>query len=254
MAEPMRPDAHATHDVELVAAAAVDDLAGADRDRAVQLVDSCPECSRLQADLRAIASSTRSLGSAFAAGRAPAPRDFRLSADDVKRLGRQPWFSWNEPGLSRPWVGRLGGVLATFGLAGLLLSAAPTALLGTVGSAVTSEQGARDLGAGTRSGSGSGSGPDSSTGSGSVTRSAVPSSGSGSGGDYAAPLAALSSGSVTNASAEPDRAVATPPTVRREDTPIPPDRTQILRAIAILALIGGMALVLATRAGRRAGP
>lgn len=239
MAEPMRPDAHASHDLELAAAAAVDDLAGDDRDRAARLIGSCPACSSLAADLRAIAGTTRSLGSAFEGGVAPAPRDFRLSADDAKRLGRTSWLSWKGATVSRPWVGRLGGVLATFGLVGLLLSTAPMAFLDTVGGAVTSEQGSKDLGAGT--GPGTGAGPNAATAS-------------DAGADYGPPLAPVASGSSANATAAPDGAVATPTPVVREDAPILPDRNLALRTIAILALIGGLALMVATRAGRRAGP
>jgi hypothetical protein len=74
---------HNTHDPALIAAHAAGDLAGPALIRADRLLASCAECSRLDADLIAIARATRALPE-----RAHAPRDYRLAADQAERLRR----------------------------------------------------------------------------------------------------------------------------------------------------------------------
>jgi hypothetical protein len=108
----------------------------------------CDACAALAADLRAIATATRGLGSAAvraasaaSAGSALAPRDFRLSAADAARLRRRGLlghagvFAW--PAGSARCV---GGALATLGLVGLLVSAGLPAFSGGAASAPTREE------------------------------------------------------------------------------------------------------------------
>jgi hypothetical protein len=103
----------------LVAALAADDLAGTDRDQALELTGSCTECALLYTDLLALANATAAAPPPIAFGR----RDFRLSPADAARLRPAGWrrlaaaWSGARSGLSRP----LGVGLATIGLAGLLI-------------------------------------------------------------------------------------------------------------------------------------
>jgi hypothetical protein len=118
-AREVRATSHDRHDQMLVAALAADDLAGADRDQALDLTRSCTECSVLHDDLRALARATASAPPPIAFGR----RDFQLSPADAARLRPVGWrrlagaLSGARAGLSRP----LGVGLATIGLAGLLI-------------------------------------------------------------------------------------------------------------------------------------
>ncbi len=96
------------------------DLAGAERERAVVLLASCPGCSELAADLAAIRLATAAL---------PAPRrmrDFRLTDADAARLSPTRWrrfLGWlAAPGSA---VRPLAGGLAAIGVAGLLLTTVP---------------------------------------------------------------------------------------------------------------------------------
>lgn len=148
MSEPRRP-AHDRHDLELVARAAAGDLDPGDARTARNLLASCDACAVVAADLRAIASATRELGSAAArAASTAAPRDFRLTAGEAARLRRRGFL--DRAGLSA-WGARrargFGGALVTLGLVGLLVSAGLPAFSGGA-SAPASEElgsgGARD--------------------------------------------------------------------------------------------------------------
>jgi hypothetical protein len=123
---------HALHDEELIAVFASDDVEDkADVDRARSLVARCTACNDLHRELRAIRAATRA--SATAAQRAethPAPRDFRLTAEDAARLrpgspvirlaDRHGWRTRLDRGVAA--FGRpMGAALATFGIAGLLV-------------------------------------------------------------------------------------------------------------------------------------
>jgi hypothetical protein len=143
------PSAHATHDVELIAAFVGADPAmpPADRQRAERQLHECEDCARLHADLLAIRASVAS---------APAParrRDFTLSDADAARLRPRGWrqmlasFGSARDGFSRPLA--LG--LTTFGLVALLVTSIPAGFVGfgssggatsvessTVGAAITS--------------------------------------------------------------------------------------------------------------------
>jgi hypothetical protein len=113
---------HALHDEELIAAFATGDIeAGADADRAQGLIDRCSICRDLHHDLVDIRAALR----VAAASTLTAPRDFRLSLEDARRLGGRPTARGFLAGLreSIATFGRPAGVtLATFGLVGLLVS------------------------------------------------------------------------------------------------------------------------------------
>jgi len=115
----VRATSHDRHDPLLVAALAADDLAGTDRDLAVELTRSCTDCALLHDDLRALARATASAPPPIA----ERPRDFRLTPADAARLQPGGWrrlvaaLSGARSSLSRP----LGVGLATIGLAGLLI-------------------------------------------------------------------------------------------------------------------------------------
>lgn len=113
---------HALHDEELVAAfarGAVEDPAEADRARA--LIERCSVCRDLHQDIAAIGAALATV-SAFTVA---APRDFRLTAADARRLGgpvRRPRgflvaLRRSIDAFARP----VGATLATFGLVGVLV-------------------------------------------------------------------------------------------------------------------------------------
>jgi hypothetical protein len=138
-ARDVRPTSHDRHDPILVAALAADDLAGTDRDQALDLTRSCADCALLLDDLRALAR-----GTASAPPVAARPRDFRLTPADVARLRPAGWrrvlgaISGPRSALSRP----LGVGIATLGLAGLLIGNVQLDVGGNAASAgpATSEQ------------------------------------------------------------------------------------------------------------------
>lgn len=119
--------AHARHD-RLLVAESVD--RGARRSSMLEL---CARCAALYADLVAL---TMALPLSAVPSR---PRDFRLSADDARRLGRGRWWAWSQSfGSARDSLTRpLAIGLSTVGLAGLLLTAGPR-MLPTVGAAIGS--------------------------------------------------------------------------------------------------------------------
>ncbi|MHB8460359.1 MAG: hypothetical protein ACYDAK_10380 [Candidatus Limnocylindrales bacterium] len=126
---------HDRHDRILVAAYAADDLTGVDLAAAAALVEGCPDCALLAADLRSIALATSVLPVP------PRERDFQLSTTDAARLRSRRW--WMLGGLARGgWPLRPVGVgLATLGLAGLLFSTIPgvgSTFLGATGGTTTS--------------------------------------------------------------------------------------------------------------------
>jgi hypothetical protein len=113
------PEPHASHDLELVAAAVAGDLGGAELLQVQAMLESCAACSELAADLRSLAAAVRSLPPP-----APTPRDFRLSAETAASLaGGARWRrilrSLGSPSSAlRP----LSTVLTTLGVAALLLA------------------------------------------------------------------------------------------------------------------------------------
>src|SRR5258706_14901429 len=83
----VRSTSHDRHDPMLVAALAADDLAGADRDRAIALTRSCAECATLHDDLLALARATAAAPPPIATR----PRDFTLTLGDAARLRPNGW-------------------------------------------------------------------------------------------------------------------------------------------------------------------
>lgn len=147
MSEPTRP-AHDRHDLELVARLAAGDRGPGEAVAARDLLAACDACASLAADLRAIATATREVGSAAvraasvaSAGSAVAPRDFRLTVADAARLRRRGFLgragrsAW-PAGLARG----IGGALAILGLVGLVVSAGLPAFSGGAASAPTREE------------------------------------------------------------------------------------------------------------------
>jgi hypothetical protein len=109
---------HARHDPLRVAEAA--DRGG----RLAPVLAFCDPCGQLYADLLAL---TASISHAALPAR---PRDFRLRADDARRLRPGAWRAWWQSlGSARDAVTRpLAIGFTTLGLAGLLLTAAPTSV------------------------------------------------------------------------------------------------------------------------------
>jgi hypothetical protein len=146
------PDAHRTHDPELIAAAADGTLTGPDASRADEWLATCTACADLRRDLVAIAAANRTMAT-------PArSRDFQLSQADAERLRGFGWRGFlarigtSRDGFSRP----LAVGLTTLGLAGLLISGGPSLLSGmgsgassqtltTVGAPITEGQGTDDV-------------------------------------------------------------------------------------------------------------
>jgi hypothetical protein len=127
-AMPIPSSSHAEHDPLLVAAYAAGDVAGRELVRAGQLLGTCPDCRRLHADLRALAAAT----TAEHLPVRPTDRDFRLTEREVARLrGWKRWLSLPRPAVLRP----IGLGLATFGLAGILISSLSGGMLGMAASA-----------------------------------------------------------------------------------------------------------------------
>jgi hypothetical protein len=149
VSEARRP-AHDRHDLDLVARLAAGDLGPGEAVTAHDLLATCDACAALAADLRAIATATRELGSAAvraasaaSAGLAIAPRDFRLTAADAVRLRRRGFLGRAGHARAPAWPVRpargVGGALATLGLVGLLVSGLP-AFSGGASSAPTREE------------------------------------------------------------------------------------------------------------------
>ena len=112
--------AHERHDLLLVAAWASDDLDGAARRAADELVAGCSGCADLAADLRALARATHDLPPA------DRPRDYFLTTADAERLRprglRRLLAAFAAP--TAP-IRPLATGLTTLGVAGLLLAALP---------------------------------------------------------------------------------------------------------------------------------
>jgi hypothetical protein len=126
MTDPLAPSDHASHDTILVASLADHSLPATERAAAEALVASCSRCADLQADLLALRAATRAMPT-------PArPTDYMLTTADATRLRsggfRRFVAMLGSPrdALSRP----LAVGLTTLGLAGLLISAAPSFMLG----------------------------------------------------------------------------------------------------------------------------
>jgi len=127
---------HEQHDQILVVSFASGDLAPDDRDRAVaqSLVDSCAECARLHEDVLAIARATRALPPAVRT------RDFQISPEQAAKLQPGGWrrfvAAFAAPGSI--FSKQLGVGMATLGIVGLLIGAAPSIQLGGLGGSAAS--------------------------------------------------------------------------------------------------------------------
>src|SRR5689334_12198994 len=127
---------HEQHDQLLVVSFASGDLAADDRDRttAQSLVESCADCARLHDDVIAIARATQALLPPVRT------RDFQISPEQAAKLQPGGWrrfvAAFAAPGsiFSR----QLGVGMATLGIVGLLIGAAPSVQLGLGGSAAAS--------------------------------------------------------------------------------------------------------------------
>jgi hypothetical protein len=128
---PRTAAAHASHDAVLVASLVDDALVSADRVAVEALVASCAMCAGLRDDLLTLRAATRALPTPVR------PRAYVLAADDARRLRPGGWrrfvatFGTSRDMLSRP----LAFGLTSLGLAGLLVSTAPTVLTGMGSSA-----------------------------------------------------------------------------------------------------------------------
>lgn len=114
-------DAHDSHDLLVVSAWAVDDVAGDDRDRAIALVASCQDCAAVASEIRAITAAMATLPAPVR------PRDFRLTEGDAHRLRPSGWRRalrvMTSPTLAftRP----LAAGLTTLGLVGVVVTSVP---------------------------------------------------------------------------------------------------------------------------------
>lgn len=135
-------DRHDRHDPILVAALAAGDLAGTDRDLALDQTRTCADCRTLHDDLVALARATASVPPPIATR----PRDFRLTPADAARLRPMGWrrfvaaFTAPRLTVARP----LGVGLTTLGLVGLLIGNVQLGLSGSATSpAPASAEGAQ---------------------------------------------------------------------------------------------------------------
>jgi hypothetical protein len=131
MTEPFSSSDHASHDTILVASLADHSLPTSERGAAEALVAACSQCADLQADLLALRAATRAMPT-------PArPNDYTLTERDAVRLRSGGWrrfvaiLGTSRDALSRP----LAAGLTTLGLVGLLVSAAPSLMMGGATSA-----------------------------------------------------------------------------------------------------------------------
>ena len=215
MADVRGSTGHDSHDLELIAGLAAGDLTGSEATRAGQLAASCADCARIMSDLRAIATATRTMPSAFDPGTAPAPRDYRLTAADATRLERRSWFGLGGNAGSRTWMRRAGVSLATFGLVGLLVSAVPLGFPGAGGAAAS-------LG-----------GDQSYTAASAAPQAQGPES----------------TAAIGKASGDPGRDLATSESTASEPGP----EVDTVAIVGAGALVVGLALILASRRARRTG-
>ena len=128
---------HDTHDLALIAGLAAGDLSGADRTRALAVLDTCSECTTVHADLIAIAAATHALPK-----RATAPHDYRLSPEQAARLHRRSWLRT----ILAPFAGAGSAVrpiataFTSLGLVGLLVVSVLPGMLGGAASLAPERQ------------------------------------------------------------------------------------------------------------------
>ncbi len=121
---------HASHDTILVSSLADHSLPAAERAAAEALVATCSQCADLQADLLALRAATRAMPTPTR------PSDYTLTEGDAARLRSGGWrrfvaiLGTSRDALSRP----LAVGLTTLGLVGLLVTAAPSFMMGSASS------------------------------------------------------------------------------------------------------------------------
>ncbi|HJP89357.1 MAG TPA: hypothetical protein VJ850_10015 [Candidatus Limnocylindrales bacterium] len=126
---------HAHHDLDLVAGLAADGLSATEQLRARAQVNECDRCSALRDDLLAIAAATRTLPAS------PAPRDFRITAEQAAGLRRTSWVTRllgpfvRAGSIARP----LAATFTTLGLIGVFVAAALPGLVGAGASSAAPE-------------------------------------------------------------------------------------------------------------------
>lgn len=112
---------HALHDEELVVALATGSLEeSGEIERATALVDRCTACRDLHRDIVSVGDSLR----ADARGSVTAPRDFRLTVEDARRLGgpvRVGGFLATFRRSFAAFAGTAGASMAALGIVGLLI-------------------------------------------------------------------------------------------------------------------------------------
>lgn len=130
MTAPSPASDHASHDTILIASLADHSLPAGERAAAEAIVATCSQCADLQADLLALRAATRAMPT-------PArPADYTLTESAAARLRSGGWrrfvaiLGTSRDALSRP----LAIGLTTLGLAGLLVSAAPSLMIGSASS------------------------------------------------------------------------------------------------------------------------
>jgi hypothetical protein len=125
---PMRSE-HRKHDRLLVTRFAMDDAYPSERDEARLLVQSCPDCAALAADIRQLSN---------AVGRMPVPprsRDFTISAEKAEELRGSRLSRWMR-GFATPGWGALRPVAGVALSIGVVMAVVGTALPATVPAAV----------------------------------------------------------------------------------------------------------------------
>ncbi len=121
---PMRSE-HRKHDRLLVTRFAMDDAYPSERDEARLLVQSCPDCAALAADIRQISN---------AVGQIPVPprsRDFTISAEKAEELRGSRLSRWMR-GFATPSFGVLRPVAGVALSIGLVMAVVGTALPATM--------------------------------------------------------------------------------------------------------------------------
>ncbi len=147
MPDPTVTSAHATHDTILVASLADRSLTEPEREAGEALVAACRLCAEVYADLVALRVATQAL---------PTPRrsrDFSLTPADAARLRPAGWRRWVAGfGTPRDIFSRpLAVGLTTLGLAGLLVTTAPSVLQGqAIGGPTAAQDSSSAAGGGSR--------------------------------------------------------------------------------------------------------
>jgi len=112
---------HRRHDRLLVTRFATDDAYPSELDDARQLIESCPDCAALAADIRQIASATAQLPTA------KRTRDFTITAEQAEKLRGSGFSRWLR-GLSTPGWGALRPIAGAALSIGIVMAVVGVAL------------------------------------------------------------------------------------------------------------------------------